>query len=175
MNHDLWAKMLPWARKTALHPGFVKRINGPLGDVCFRCLRYRHRTLGEAWEPSELDSLRHPLLFQEADSAPYWNGSMLQSIADSMRPRESLDKALRRLKFEKEFIVTLKKQRHINSINPFTQTREALLEHASYLMRVPAVKCTCWWPREKEIEEEMEEFQSYGTDLLFDFTDGDDY
>ena len=71
---------------------------------------------------------------------------MLQSISDSMRPHESISKALRRLKLEKELAKTLKKQSQTFGIDLFSKTREAILEHASYLMSSPAVKCVCWWP-----------------------------
>ena len=182
-KYDTWAELVPWARKTALHPGFVERINGPLGDVCMRCFRYRHRTLGEAWEPSELDSLRHPLPYEQGDSPLYLNVSLLQRLADLMRPRESLHKALRRLSLEKEFFEPLRKHSKIFSINLRSKTREGILEHASYLMRSPAVKCLCrWWPSEDDSEDEekveTEEFvlaNLLGDSLFADGMDGDDY
>ena len=69
------------------------------------------------------------------------------------------------------------------SINLRSKTREGILEHASYLMRSPAVKCLCrWWPSEDDSEDEekveTEEFvlaNLLGDSLFADGMDGDDY
>ena len=150
-THDTFVELVPWARETALHPGFIKRINGPLGAVCMRCYRYRHHTLGEAWEPSQLDSLRHPLLCELADSGSSLIASMLRSVADLMLPGEDLREALRRLQMHDQVVTSLNEHIRAIRINLYSRTREGIIEHASFLMSSrEGIKCQCRWRNKEE-------------------------